>query len=347
MKKKVLHVLSSNDIAGAENVAICMISNLSDSFQCIYASPEGGIRESLASRDIAYVPIKKFSFWQIRKVIKASKPDIIHAHDFRATLKCLSVFRSIPVVSHIHQNPAWLRTFNKHSMVFFLACYKISKIIVVSPAIKEATFLSHYFHRKLAVIHNIVDLKWISKNAEHATTGEYDLAFIARFEEVKDPLRFINIVSELVKISPHLKAIMLGGGTLEVECRQAIEEKKLQRNIELRGFLDNPYPVLNNSKMLVMTSKTEGLPMVAIEALSLGKPVIVPQLDGIENIIDDSCGSICKSDEQFVSTIVSCLTLDEKYRNLSLGALRRAENLCNMDMYIEQLEQVYRDAVRG
>ncbi|MEZ7171859.1 glycosyltransferase [Sporosarcina sp. OR05] len=347
MKKKVLHVLSSNDFAGAENVAMCIISNMSDSFECAYASPIGGIKDNLASRGIRYIPIQNFSYFQIHKVIKEWKPDIVHAHDFKATIKCLSLFRTIPVVSHIHQNPTWLRKIRIHSILFFLACYQLAKIIVVSPAIKETTFLSRFFKHKTEVISNIVDRNWITQRAQLETGAENDIAFIGRFEDVKDPLRFINIVAEVVKELPNLNVIMMGGGTLEERCKKAIRVKKLEGTIDVRDFLDNPYPLLKSAKMLVMTSKSEGLPMVAIEALAFGKPVLVPRLNGIENIVDASCGFICNSDQDFVKNIVGLSTSTEKYKDMSLAASKRAAEICDMDLYRKQVEQVYRDAVRS
>jgi glycogen synthase len=149
MKKRVLHILSSDEFSGAENVAMCIIDNLSEFTDFAYASPKGSIEKTLSSRNINYIPMNRLSISQLRKVIKDWKPDIIHAHDFNATIKTLVAGFNIPVVSHIHQNPKWLKSFNKYSILFFLSCIKIKKIIVVSPAILENTFLFLMFKKNL------------------------------------------------------------------------------------------------------------------------------------------------------------------------------------------------------
>lgn len=345
MKKKILHVLSSNDFAGAENVAMCIISNLSDTYDSAYASPIGCIQENLQSRSIIYMPMKKLSVMEIRRIMKEWRPDIIHAHDFTATLKCLCARFSIPVVAQIHQNPTWLQTINRFSILFFLACFPIKKIIVVSPVIKKSTFLSSRFNQKCDVITNIVDINWIKKNALEQTDQLYDLAFVGRLEDIKDPLRFIDIVSKLVKEFPSLKVVMMGEGNMEVQCRELIQRKQLNNVIELKGFMQNPYPVLRNSRLLVMTSRSEGLPIVALEALSLGKPVIVPRLTGIENIIDNSCGYICRGNDEFVTRIASLLKSDTDYMQMSLAASLKGKEICNMDKYKEQMIQVYSSVI--
>jgi glycosyltransferase involved in cell wall biosynthesis len=134
---------------------------------------------------------------------------------------------------------------------------------------------------------------------------------------------------------------MMGGGSLEGKCRELITDRGLGEIIELTGFINNPYPILNNSKVLVMTSKSEGLPMVAIEALLLGKPVIVPQLAGIENIIDSACGYICKEDKEFSDNIITLLKSNKNYLEMSLAATKKVETICNMDIYKDQIKQVY------
>ncbi|MDF2065064.1 glycosyltransferase [Bacillus sp. Cr_A10] len=345
MKKRVLHVLSSNDFAGAENVAISIISNLSDSYEFRYASPFGGIHENLLERGVTYAPMKKLSFFELRKVIRNWNPDIIHAHDFTATLLCLVTGFNKPVISHIHQNPDWLQSINKYSILFFLACLKIKELIVVSPVIKETTFLSNFFNKKCKVIKNIVDINWIKKNSLNPTGNTYDIAFIGRFEEIKDPLRFINIISQLVLDFPTLRVLMMGGGNLEKKCSEVINEKKLSDIIELKGFLLNPYPYIRNSKILVMTSKSEGLPMIAMEALAIGRPVVVSNLKGIENIIDSSCGFICNSDSEFIENIGTLLRSEGEYMKMSAESTKKATKICNMDEYRKQLKMVYNSVI--
>lgn len=341
MKKKVLHILSTDGLAGAENVAMCIINNLSELSESAYASPRGSIEKILFNRGITYIPMNKLSIIQIRKVIKVWKPDIIHAHDFTATLLSLVASFNIPVVSHIHQFPQWLKSVNKLSILFFLACIKIKKIIVVTPAIKESTFLSRIYNKKSIVIKNIVDVKWIAERASLSTDKRYDVAFVGRLEDVKDPFRFINIISQLVKEIPTVSVVMMGEGSLERQCSDLIKKLELEKNIDLIGFMNNPYPVLQNSKILVMTSKSEGLPMVAIEALSMGKPIVVPKLEGIESIVNSNCGVICKDDQEFINAIITLSLSENEYEEMSIMASKKAKEMFNMEDYKNQLQQVY------
>lgn len=88
---KVLHVLQSNRYAGAENVActiIKMFQQSQENIEFFYISPNGKIKEILDKEKIKFIPIKKLSYLQLKKIIDEIKPDIIHAHDFKSSVLC-------------------------------------------------------------------------------------------------------------------------------------------------------------------------------------------------------------------------------------------------------------------
>ena len=88
MAEKILHILRSNKFSGAENV-VCQIINIfktDKNFEMVYVSPEGPIKDTLKEKNINYIPIKKLSFLEIKRVINEYKPDVIHAHDFTASV---------------------------------------------------------------------------------------------------------------------------------------------------------------------------------------------------------------------------------------------------------------------
>lgn len=81
--------------------------------------------------------------------------------------------------------------------------------------------------------------------------------------------------------------------------------------------------------------------MTIIESLSLGKPVIASDLDGIANIVDNTCGILCKTDEQFILSIIQLLNDDKLYKNMSKSAKEKVESLFNLTQYKEDFVEVY------
>ncbi|NSL53668.1 glycosyltransferase [Uliginosibacterium aquaticum] len=70
------------------------------------------------------------------------------------------------------------------------------------------------------------------------------------------------------------KLVLLGKGKDEAKIRALIERFGLQDKVILGGFLANPYPVIRQARMLVLSSNYEGFGNVLVEALALGVPTI-------------------------------------------------------------------------
>ena len=103
---KVLHLLSSNRFSGAENVA-CQIINMfrgDKQMEFIYCSPEGSIRQALLDRGVFYVPLAGLTPGALKKVLRDVKPDLVHAHDMKASFLAALTVGRIPMISHIHNN---------------------------------------------------------------------------------------------------------------------------------------------------------------------------------------------------------------------------------------------------
>lgn len=74
MKKRVLHVLSSKEYSGAENVAINIIKSLEQDYEFAYASPKGSIIDTLEKKNIKYLSLEENSISCLNSVLKEWKP---------------------------------------------------------------------------------------------------------------------------------------------------------------------------------------------------------------------------------------------------------------------------------
>ena len=212
MKKKILHILKSSSYSGAESVVITIISSMQDEYDFYYASLDGSIGKLLKSKKINYIPIKKFTFFEIKKIIADVKPDLIHAHDFTASIICSIASGSIPVISHLHNNVPWLKTYHPKSFLYLLSSKFYKQILLVSPSILNEYVFGSFIKNKCTVVYNPIDTKRIvseskidlNKNSKH-----YDILFIGRLSNQKDPLRFIQIIDNIVKRKSNVKVAML------------------------------------------------------------------------------------------------------------------------------------------
>ena len=184
--------------------------------------------------------------------------------------------------------------------------------------------------------------KVIIKAKESNETGiKYDILFLGRLEKPKNPIRYIEIIKQVKEKFPQIKTAMIGDGKLMNKCREKIIELKLENNIEMLGFCTNPYAILKETKMLLITSDWEGYGLVATEALILGVPVIANNVGGLPDIIDDSCGKIVNSNEEFLEEIEKLLNNKKILKDKKTKCLEKIKLLENKDRYYKKIEELY------
>lgn len=342
MKIKVLHLLSSNNYSGAENVAINIIKSLENDYEFVYVSPNGPIEKVLEEKNINYLSLNSTSIRCLNSVLHMWKPDIIHAHDFRASVKVALLSYKCKKISHLHQNPNWIKNINARTLLYTLSCFVLDEVVTVSPEVLNEAIFSKIIKKKSSVLYNIVDTKNILNSIKDCSQdNDFDLAFVGRLSKEKNPLRFIKIVKDVAIHKKDIKAVIVGDGELMYECKKLINELGLNEKIFMTGFLSNPFPIMNSSKVLVITSEWEGFGLVAVEAMALGKPVFATPVGGLNSIVNSECGKLCYSNEEFTKEINMALDNSYYYNKLSIGALNNVIKFSNKDVWIEFIKTLY------
>ena len=311
---RVMHLISTDVFSGAENVA-CQIINLFKNDQeyiMTYCTVIGKNEEALKCRGINTTELDRFNLKSIKKACSSFKPNIIHAHDPKAAIAAVLTNNKQNIISHIHSNHRYMRKITLKSLIYHFYIEKhIIGIIWVSNSAKDEYVFAKNIPKTLPsyVIQNVVDgnqLKSIAKTDKN--NYDFDIIFLGRLEDVKDPLRFVKLI-EKIKQHQEIKVAMVGDGSLRSQVEEEINKLSLNKNIVLFGNQVNPYKILLNSKILVITSKYEGMPMNALEAIACNIPVVSTPVDGLLDIIDRKY--LCKTDQDFVEIILKILNSEE------------------------------------
>lgn len=338
---KILHVLYSNKYSGAENVACQIIEmfNNDNGVEMAYCSRDGQIRTVLQEKDIRFYPVKNLSKKELKKVISDFNPDIIHAHDFRASIACSKFAKKIAVISHLHNNSPWLKKFGLKSIIYGWSCRKYEKILTVSNSVFDEFIFGKYFKSKLICIGNPINVEVIRKKAdEFVYDKHYDICVCGRLTQQKNPFGTLKILS---KLSVDFSTVFIGDGELKEEVVDKIKELKLTDKVDLVGFQENPYPIMKNCKLLLMPSLWEGFGLVAVEALSLGLPVVCSNVGGLPTIVNDKCGKICNTENDYVNELNKLLSDKEYFKLKQIAANSRVASMSNCLKYKRGLEEIY------
>lgn len=340
---KILHLLNTGKFSGAENVACQIIDLMKPDIECVYCSLDGSIRSVLENRNVIFEPISNMSAREIKRVLNKVKPDIIHAHDMRASFFAARACGSIPLVCHIHNNAYDSRKINLKSLLFFYAALKAKHIFWVS----DTSFSGYCFHSflssKSSILLNVINVENLYEKMKGDTNSySYDIAFVGRLTYQKNPERLIDVFKMVAKDLPNFKAAIIGDGPLKGEIENLIKINNLENNVYLLGFKENPYKILKDSKVMLLVSRWEGLPMCVLEALALGVPVISTPTDGISSVIKNEWnGFISADDDEIVSYVKAIVTDDRFHAQISANALNDSFSKNDLKVYISSIKSVY------
>lgn len=342
---KILHVLSSNKFSGAENLACQIIEMMKEipELEMAYCSPDGDIRYALKDRNVNYIPISSISKKEIKKVLELYRPDVIHAHDMRASYICARACGRVPLISHIHNNAFDSQRISIKSIAYLFAAYKAKKIFWVSSSSQSGYRFSYFVRSKSSVLHNVIDIDALKRKIElDPNDYKYDIVYLGRLSYEKNPLRLLNVMTKVIKANPTIKLAIIGSGALEEELIFKCKDLRLDDNVEFLGFQNNPYKILSQSKVMVMTSLWEGLPMCAMEALSLGVPIVSTPTDGLKDIIISGVNGYLSDDDSEIAEKIVDIISDENIReSLSNNAIFLFNDLNNIIDYRTKLLETY------
>lgn len=133
------------------------------------------------------------------------------------------------------------------------------------------------------------------------------LVFIGNLSEEKDPMAALAIVAEVSKTTP-VEMRFLGGGPLLDELEMAVAAIGLTSSVEVLGSVPDVLPHLAWTDALLLTSHTEGLPAVPLEAGAAGVPTVAYDVGGVvETVIDGETGRVVDAGDHpaAVHTIVA------------------------------------------
>ena len=345
---KILHVLNTASFSGAENV-VCQIIKMykNTDYTMAYCSRDGSIRDLLKEKNIDFYPISNMCISEINRIIDEYKPDILHAHDMRASYISSKNSTNTPVVCHIHNNAFDSRRISKKSIAFLLSTFRISHIFWVSDESMNQYAFYKFIKKKSSVLHNIIDIESLYNKANE-DNHQYasDLVFVGRLSEEKNPMRLIDIVSEIKKTKKDISLAVVGDGKYKETMMNEVHNKGLTSNVTFYGFLSNPYKILKDSSIMIMTSIREGLPMCILEAFALGTPVVSTPVGAIKDIISDGVnGYLCNENSEFSNRIIEILNNKQKYVSMSLQSVVFAKHYNDKSKFMESLSNAYVEAI--
>ena len=339
--KKIAFLLNDLSMGGAEKCVITLVRELAASGHEItlvlmrradnfWGEIGLGVRVFDVSADF-----KNKRWWQWWKKLKdiVKEQDILIAGNilFPTYMMVLLGWRnSCQQIAWVHGPLAEIHRLTPlhpfHQLIGRLMYRHLKTVVFVSHQAKKsmAKWVNTAIKRGWKVIHNFVPAPVISPKPKQVHSP-LNLLFIGRLTQEKNPFVLIETIALLLQKRVPVKLTIVGNGEMLTSLQTRVQECKLTPYIEFAGSQHILQSYIDEADFLLLPSQFEGCPLVILEAMQRGLPVIASRVGGIPELVGPLSAQLLIDEPDAVLMSDLIMANLDNYHDLSSACLLRSE----------------------
>ena len=350
----VLHVINGEHYSGAERVQDLLAGNLGQfgfrvGFACLKPGRFAEMRQSTAAP--IHETYMRWRFdprpvWQLVKIIRREGCQLVHAHTPRSLMLAAvaSLITGAKLVYHVHSPAAndsdksWQNRVN--ALVERICLLWASAVIAVSQSLGNRMRQSGISAERLSVVPNGVPARQPKRSRPAGNRENWTLGTVALFRPRKGTEVLLKSLSLLRSAGLPVRLRAVGPfetPEYEQQIKQLADELELTDAIDWIGFTQDVESQLAQMDLFVLPSLFgEGLPMVVLEAMASGVPVVATRVEGVpEAVRDGQDGLIAEPGDarSLAEAAARIVRGDVDWREMRTNAMaRHAEKFSDLSM---------------
>jgi L-malate glycosyltransferase len=292
---KIVHVVDSMEVGGAETLVsqLCRLQREQGHDVAVYAvSALGALGEQLRTEGFTVLSNIGLhltdSMRNLHRLFRESRPDVVHIHNPTPTIYGSLSARRAGVASIIS---------TRHSLVapphdkvaefkYSLAARFCDWIVGICDATTDnVKNLDTVPERKITRVYNgVAPLRRPATNELPRKSG-FTLVFVGRLQPVKNLSLLLNAVKIALGTSSDLRLWIVGDGSERQSLENLASVLHISDKVTFWGQQLDIAPFVSAADTFIMSSKSEGLPLSLLQAMSLGLPAIVPEVGGMPEVV--------------------------------------------------------------
>ncbi|MEM1435471.1 MAG: glycosyltransferase family 4 protein [Pseudomonadota bacterium] len=198
---------------------------------------------------------------------------------------------------------------------------------------------------KCSVILNGVDVESFAKVAHAYPPLEAPrLLHVGRLEPVKNQTLLLEAFAALLQKAPDAQLDIVGSGSVSAKLQQHARGLGIDAQVNFHGEQLDVLPFLAGCHAMVMSSHSEGTPMVVLEAMASGRPVIATAVGGLPDLIEPGVNGYLSEPGNAAELhlgIEQALAEPAQYQRLCEGALTTARAHFSVAVMADRYDQAY------
>jgi len=368
-KLRVLQVINNVGLGGGEQYVFRLARHMiRHGFDTICTCRPGGEFEALLRKhNIECFPVrlsKERNIFTARKIARFCRDrdiGIVHAHGAvgaqAARLASLVYGGPRPIttyhvaITNITDIPPW----KKKLFALFDRMMSVvdRKTLSVSGAVKNTLIREAFFQPdRVHVLYTGIDINAVADCRKNKFREEIDVApdsllvgAVGRLSEEKGMDILVDAMPYILREFPSLNLLIAGDGPLKDLLQRRTRDKGIGAHIRFLGYRNDVERLLSDIDLLVMPSKTEGFPLVLLEAMASGTPVVASNVGGIPEIVHDGHDGILvpPGDPLYLAdAVIEILKNSTLREDLGRKARKKASQHFLLEKMLLELNDIYR-----
>ncbi|MDD5680403.1 MAG: glycosyltransferase family 4 protein [Candidatus Omnitrophica bacterium] len=280
-------------------------------------------------------------------MLLVSRPEVVHLYQNQTKMAILSgraagIKRIVYTeTSHIGD---WMSLSQISIMRFF---WKLcDSIITLSETMrKHMVELKAADADKIYLVPTMLSFSGAIRGVEDGKEKEtVSVGIIGRLTPEKGHIFFLKAASSILKSHRNVSFIIAGNGYLKDELAEAAKHMGLGGNLEFTGTFKDISDIMDRIDILVLSSLTEGLPLVLLEGMAYGKPIVATDVGGVnELVVEDKTGFIVapKDPEALANAILTLADDPQRRKKFADEAAKRFKDKYSSETLIPVIESIY------
>ncbi|MGH7324221.1 MAG: glycosyltransferase family 4 protein [Candidatus Rokuibacteriota bacterium] len=370
---RLLFVLTSAVRGGVEEVVVSLLQRLSpEEFDLALAAPATLLKDlagDLAGVPVATAAVQAESWQQTDEVRRLSalmarlRPDVVNPHLFRSTVVAapLARWHGVPaVIETYHGREGWRQGLLSGSFLpDRLVARCLHRVIAVSQAARDFLVQGKgYPAGKIVVVPNGRDLSAYAPGRDREAVrkelgldaGTPLVGVVGRLEPQKGHRYLVDAWTKIVRELPDARLLIVGEGSLRTALEAQARARGVAGSLIFAGFRADVPRLLDAVDVVALPSLYEGLPLTAIEAAAMARPLVATAVDGTPEVVRDGSTGVLvppANPSALARGLLALLSDPEAARGMGIAARALALERFDVRRNVEATAEVYRSAVRG
>lgn len=307
---------------------------------------------------------------RLARLFSSSRPALVHTHTLTTNFygRMAAFLAKVPrCVTTVHSFMGDLLRYDTSGRIgnrlLFMQNQYVNRfadrLIAVSEGVRDWLIESGLAPERIRVIRCGLELGEVAANTANRQTArerwgvrpeDWLIGNVARLDPVKDQMTLLEAVLPILRQDAAVKLALVGEGPEKIRLQERVQTERLCGQIILPGMVENARQLMGAFDLFALSSQMEGIPLVLLEAMAAGRPVVATRVGGVPELIENEVSGLLVAPGcpgELTAALLRLRNDPELAQRLAAAGRRSVEDNYDAEKTSREVSELYRELLGG